>query len=202
MTKLFSSATVVAVAFMFSFTAKAPHSTNYKLDAKASNVQWFAEKVTVKHNGTVNLSSGVLTDNHGQWTGTFEMDMTSITVSDLEAGKGKEKLEGHLKSPDFFDVEKHKTAKLVISSITPMAEAKDGMTHSVKGFLTIKEKSNPVSFDVALKNEGGKMNCSGSIVIDRSKYDVRYGSKTFFSDIGDKAIMDDFTLKFTVALGM
>lgn len=201
MTKLFSTAALTAAVFMFSFTAKRPHGTNYKLDATASKVEWFAEKVTGKHNGTVNLSNGMLTDTHGEWTGAFDMDMTSIAVSDLEAGKGKEKLEGHLKSPDFFDVEKYKTAKLVVSSIKPIAEPKDGMTHTVSGFLTIKDKSNPVSFDVVMKNDGAKMSCTGKMVIDRSKYDVRYGSKSFFADIGDKAIMDDFTLKFNVALG-
>lgn len=200
MIKLFSTAAVVSAVFMFSFTAKAPHGVNYKLDAKASNVQWFAEKVTGKHNGIVTLSNGTLTDTHGEWTGAFDMDMSTITVVDLEAGKGKEKLEGHLKSPDFFDVEKYKTAKLVVSSIKPMAEPKDEMTHTATGFLTIKDKSNPVTFNLAIKNDSGKMMCNGSLVIDRTKYDVRYGSKSFFADIGDKAIMDEFTLKFNVVL--
>lgn len=200
MTKLFSTAAVIAATLMFSFTTKTPHATNYKLDAKASNVQWFAEKVTGKHNGTVTLSNGTLTDTHGEWTGTFEMDMSSISVSDLEAGKGKEKLEGHLKSPDFFDTEKYKMAKLIVSSIKPLAEPTDGMTHTVQGFLTIKDKSNPISFNISIKSEGGKMNCTGSMTIDRSKFDVRYGSKSFFADIGDKAIMDEFTLKFNTSL--
>lgn len=200
MTKLISIAIAASAVALFSFNGK-KHSTNYKLDSKASKVEWFAEKVTGKHNGIVTLASGSLSDNHGQWTGMFEMDMTSITVTDLEAGKGKEKLEGHLKSPDFFDTEKYNKAKLVITSVTPLAEAKDGNTHTVKGSLTIKDKTNPIEFAAALNMVGSQMTCNGSMVIDRSKFDVRYGSKSFFADIGDKAIMDEFTLKFNVVLG-
>lgn len=191
---------LVAATALFSFAGKNYHSTNYQADTKASKVEWHGEKVTGKHQGTVMLSSGILTDNHGQWTGTFEMNMPSLANTDLEAGKGKEKLEGHLKSPDFFDVEKYPTSKLVVSSITPLEAPKDGMSHTVKGFLTIKDKSNPVSFDVSLKGEGARMMCTGTLVIDRSKYDVRYGSKSFFADIGDKAIMDEFSLVFNIVL--
>lgn len=200
MTKLVTIMSIAAAAAMVSFTGKNFHSTNYKADVKASKVEWHGEKVTGKHNGTIMLSSGVLTDTDGQWTGTFEMDMTTLANSDQEAGKGKEKLEGHLKSPDFFDVAKYPTSKLVVSSITPLAAPKEGMTHNVKGFLTIKDKSNPVSFDMLLKGEGAQMTANGTIVIDRSKYDIRYGSKTFFADIGDKAIMDEFSLVFNVVL--
>jgi len=200
MTKLVIITSIAAAAAMVSFTGKNFHGTNYQADIKTSKVEWFAEKVTGKHHGTIMFSNGVLTDTHGQWTGSFEMDMTSIANTDLEAGKGKEKIEGHLKSPDFFDVAKYPTSKLVVSSITPLAAPKEGLTHTVNGFLTIKDKTNPITFDIALKGEGAKMTCNGSMVIDRSKYDIRYGSKTFFADIGDKAIMDEFTLKFDVAL--
>jgi polyisoprenoid-binding protein YceI len=200
MKKTFSILSIAAAFAMFSFVGKNYHATNYKADLKSSNVAWEGQKVTGKHNGTIALASGVLTDNHGQWTGIFEIDMKTLNNTDLEVGKGKEKLEGHLKSADFFDVEKHPKAKLVVSSITPLEAAKDDATHNVKGFITIKGNTNPVSFDVAMKSEGPKMMCTGTLVIDRTKYDIRYGSKSFFNDIGDKAIMDDFSLKFNIAL--
>ena len=200
MTKLITLTVATAAATMLAFTGKHPNSTNYKLDARASKVEWYGEKMTGKHNGTINLSSGILTDSHGQWTGTFEMDMKSLTNLDLEAGKGKEKLEGHLKSPDFFDTEKFSTAKLVIASITPLAAPTAEATHTVKGFLTIKDKTNSVSFDTKMSMQGNSVSCTGTMVIDRSKYDVRYGSKTFFADIGDKVINDEFKLKFNIAL--
>ncbi len=202
MTKLITlTMATVTAATLLSFTGKKPHATNYKVNAKASNVEWYAEKMTGKHNGTIAISNGMLTDNHGKWTGTFDMDMKSILNSDMEAGKGKEKLEGHLKSPDFFDAEKYPTAKFVIESITPIAASPaTNFTHTVKGFLTIKDKTNPISFDVKMKAEGTGMTCSGTAVVDRSRYDVRYGSKTFFADIGDKVIYDEFKLKFNVVL--
>jgi polyisoprenoid-binding protein YceI len=200
MTKLITISIAAAAATMFAFTGKQPHATNYKLDTKASSVEWTGEKLTGKHTGTIMLASGTLTDTHNEWTGTFDIDMTTITDTDMEAGKGKEKLEGHLKSPDFFDVAKYPTAKFVVSSITPLAAATETATHNVKGFLTIKDKSNAISFDVKMDMTGEKIMCAGTAVIDRSKYDVRYGSKTFFAEIGDKAISDEFSLKFNVTL--
>ncbi len=202
MTKLVSILSIAAASVMFSFTGKTTlHGTNYNADVKASKVDWEGTKVTGKHSGNIMLKSGLLTDTHGQWTGTFEVNMQSINCTDLEAGQGKEKLEGHLKSPDFFDTEKFPTAKLVISSITPLETPKNGMTHTVKGFLTIKDKSNPIEFNASMKGEGSRMTCDGIVNVDRTKYDVRYGSKTFFAEIGDKAIMDEFSLRFNVVLG-
>ncbi len=194
-----SSLALIAAA-MVSFTGKNPHSTTYKLDTKGSKVEWYAAKFTGKHNGTITLASGSLTDNHGQWTGTFVIDMKTITDLDMEPGKGKEKLENHLKSPDFFDAEKYPTSKLDVTSITPLAEATKEATHKVNGNLTIKDKTNPVTFDVMMKQEGEQFACTGTMKIDRSKFDVRYGSKSFFADIGDKIIYDEFELKFNVAL--
>lgn len=190
-----------ATAVLFSFKNKQPHATNYNLDAKSSTLEWSGEKVTgKKHTGTIMLSSGVLTDNHGSWTGMFEIDMNTISNTDLKAGEGKEKLEGHLKSADFFDVANHPKAKFVVSSITPLAAATENATHNVKGHLTIKDKSNPISFDAKIVSEGSKMTCTGTAVFDRSKYDIRFGSKSFFNDLGDKAINDEISLRFNVVM--
>lgn len=175
------------------------HTDIFQVDTKSSSLEWYAEKKTGKHNGTILFSSGEIESDHGNFTGTFEIDMKSIEDKDLESEEYKKKLENHLKSADFFDAEKFPKAKLIVNSIAPIKDAKaDGATHTVKGMLTIKDKTNEIVFDAIIKMESSKISCAGSMVIDRSKFDVKYGSKTFFPEIGDKIIYDEFTLKFNV----
>lgn len=199
MKKLKHFTLAVAVLALMSFISKKSHTDVYKVDTKLSTMEWFAEKVNGKHNGTIALSGGQIMNNHGSLNGDFTINMKSIANKDIEPGEKRAKLEGHLKSPDFFDVEKFPEAKFVISSITPVKEPVEGkLTHTVKGMLSIKGKTNEISFNAALGMQGSKLVCTGTAVVDRSKYDVRYGSKTFFADIGDKMINDEFTLKFNV----
>ncbi|CAN5386904.1 YceI family protein [soil metagenome] len=198
MKKIFTLAFAITSTVLMSFKTIAPHTDVYKVDLSTSSLEWYAEKVTGKHNGTIKLLSGEISNTHGNYTGTFEIDMNSIVDLDLESPEYKAKLEKHLKSEDFFDAVKYPHSKFVMTSVTPLAAAKEGFTHSVKGMLTIKDKTNEISFDTAIKMEGEKIFATGSAVIDRSKFDIKYGSKTFFADIGDKMIYDDFTLKFNV----
>ncbi|MDQ3051471.1 MAG: YceI family protein [Bacteroidota bacterium] len=174
------------------------HVDTYKVDTAASKVEWFAEKVTGKHNGTVQLTSGDISNDHGRLGGKFVMDMKTITVVDL-TGENKTKLENHLRSEDFFSVEKFPTSTFEIATVTPKTGVADGEANfNVTGKLTIKGITNDVSFPAMIKFEGNKMMAKADITIDRSKYDIRYGSKSFFADIGDKAIMDDFKLKLDI----
>lgn len=172
------------------------HTDTYSVNTEKSKVEWFAEKVTGKHNGEVNVKSGKMENNHGKLTGSVTMDMSSIVVTDLE-GKYKEKLENHLKSEDFFSVEEFSTAIFNITSVEPLKNASEGGENfKVSGDLTIKGITNPISFPANIQFNGTGMTASGTMVIDRSKYNVRYGSPSFFADIGDKAIYDEFKLKF------
>ncbi len=153
---------------------------------KESKVTWTGEKVTGSHNGTINLKSGFfLMEDEKLIGGEFVMDMTSISNDDL-TGESKQKLEGHLKSADFFGVEKHPTAKLVITSI---AEKGNG-SYGVVGDLTIKEITKPITFNLEMKENSA----NAALTIDRSKYDVKYGSGSFFDNLGDKTIYDNFDL--------
>src|SRR4030095_837740 len=118
------------------------HVNTYVVDLNASHVEWVAEKVTGKHNGTIALSEGSVQNNHGQFDGKFVMDMKTITVTDLPADK-KGKLEGHLKSDDFFSVEKFPTSTFELKSITPLTDVKEGEPNfNVTGKMTIKGKTN------------------------------------------------------------
>ena len=157
-----------------------------KIEVKDSNIEWEGEKVTGSHEGTIELKDGYFTMENGELKGgEFVMDMTSITVTDLE-GEDKGKLEGHLKSDDFFGVNNHPTAKLVITSVAK----KSNGTYGVVADLTIKEKTNSITFDLDLDDNSA----STELTIDRSKYDVRYGSGSFFDNLGDKTIYDNFEL--------
>ncbi len=157
-----------------------------EIKASESTINWTGEKVTGEHTGTLNFSNGFLNFKNENLTGgEFVVDMTSLKVTDLEAGKGKEKLEGHLNSDDFFGVKNYKSAKLVIKNATKM----DG-GYKVTGDLTIKGKTNPITFDLAVKGNSA----STKLKVDRTKYDIKYGSGSFFDNLGDKTIYDEFEL--------
>jgi polyisoprenoid-binding protein YceI len=180
-----------AIAAFFVLTAFTPISDGfYRISSSESSVNWVASKVTGStHSGTVAVTEGGLQIVGGAIEGgKFTIDMTSINVTDLDGGM-KTKLEGHLHSADFFDTEKFKTANLSIVKV-------DGST--VIANLTIKGITHQVQFPVDLSIENGVLKASATIEVDRSKYDVRYGSDSFFDNLGNKAI--DNIIKFEVKL--
>lgn len=190
------SAAVILIAIISGFTF---HTDVYKVNVEKSVLEWYAEKVGGKHNGIIKLSKGEISNNHGSLGGSFEIDMTTIENTDLTNEGSKAKLENHLKSADFFDIEKFPKATFVITSLSALdSPTIKGATHKVTGMLTIKDKTNEISFDATVKPEGLNIYCEGTAIIDRSKFDIKYGSKTFFKDIGDKMIYDEFQLKFKV----
>ena len=162
------------------------------IDASKSTVEWKGEKVTGEHTGTINIKEGSLEMKNDKLSGgSFVIDMSSIACTDLDAESGKGKLEGHLKSDDFFGVAKFPEAKLVITN------AKEGDkkgTYTVTADLTIKGLSNPVTFTATIINDNGAIVANSNIIIDRTKYGVKYGSGSFFDNLGDKTIYDEFTL--------
>ncbi len=163
------------------------------VDASKTVLKWEGGKKLVpsKHNGTINVSEGNLTVADGNLTGgTFTVDMASLDNEDL---KGTEKigdLIGHLKSPDFFDVEKFPTATFVLTA----AEAVEGnaaATHNITGDLTIKGKTNTITFPALVSINGSDVNAKAKFAIDRSLWNVEYGSESFFKGLGDKAIKNE-----------
>jgi len=195
---IFTAMAATALVFI-SMTPAKFHTDTYKLDPKLSTIAWHAAKMTGKHNGTISFTAGEISNAHGTISGSVEVDMTSIKNTDVESPEYKTKLENHLKSADFFDVAKYPKATFVITSATPITEKKEGgYTHHLKGNLTIKDKTNEIEFDAIVNIVGSRASCVGTATIDRSKFDVKYGSKTFFADIGDKVIYDEFTLQFNV----
>ncbi|SIR36548.1 YceI family protein [Maribacter ulvicola] len=185
---------VFVAVFGLTATASTPIDGEKKeVKVSESTVTWKGYKVTGSHYGSINLKSGHLEMNGKNLTGgEFVVDMTSITVNDLEAGKGKEKLEGHLQSADFFGVENNPTSKLVFTSVKSM----NNNSYTVTGNLTIKGITKPVTLVVSMFEN----KATATIKIDRTKFDIKYGSGSFFDDLGDKAIYDDFDLVVDLAL--
>ncbi len=185
---MFLSATALILLVGLSFTA----TQSLTVDIENSLVEWTGKKVTGTHSGTIQLMSGNLEMTENILTGgKFTIDMNSIKNTDMEGG-GAAKLEGHLKSPDFFGVEAHPTATFVISKIYPSGTEGD---YRVRGGITIKDITKEIKFNAHLENVEGVIEVSADIVIDRSDFDIKYGSGSFFDSLGDKTIYDEFELK-------
>ncbi len=180
---------ILALAMIIGLTANASDPINEirkEVNAETSKVTWKAYKVTGSHTGTVNLNSGALIfDGDKLSGGEFEVDMPSLVSTDLE-GEYKGKLEGHLKSDDFFGVEQHPTSSLVFTKVTPNGKN----SYEVTGDLTIKGVTKAVTFDLSVY--GSK--ATATMKVDRAQYNVKYGSGSFFENLGDKTIYDEFDL--------
>jgi polyisoprenoid-binding protein YceI len=161
-----------------------------KVNTASSSVAWYAEKVTGKHNGTVGISAGALNVNGNKLVGgNFTIDLKSIKDLDIADAGYNQKFIGHISSGDFFEVEKFPTANFVITKIAG---------NQVTGNLTIKGITKSISFPAEISVKSGKVAAKASITIDRTDYNIKYGSKKFFDSIGDKAIFDDFKLDISL----
>lgn len=171
-------------------------SDTYTVNTAESSIAWKGYKPTGSHNGTINISNGSFELTDGKIaSGTFTIDMNSIVVLDIPAeDEGNGKLAGHLKNADFFDVEKYPNATFEITGVTET----EGKT-MLSGNLTLKEKTNNITIPVTVNTaNNGLTLTSETFTIDRSKWDVKYGSKSFFDNLGDKFINDDIELQVTV----
>ncbi|WP_304064328.1 YceI family protein [Pedobacter glucosidilyticus] len=172
-----------------------PAAVEYKVDTQKSKIEWIGKKVTGEHRGEIKLSSGVLNYNGNALSGgNFIINMNSMTVTDLE-GEMNAKLLGHLKADDFFGVDKYSQSKFTITKVTPVSSGKVNIT----GNLTIKGITQPITFPAAVSIKNGVLVAvAQGVKVDRTKYDIKYGSKSFFDSLGDKAINDDFELNINL----
>ncbi len=167
----------------------------FVVDSKNSSIEWVAKKVGGGHNGTIKVATGnLMLDGKKLNGGSVNIDMTSIGISDLK-GNSHDKLLGHLKSDDFFSVANHPTSTFKITSVTSTGKDRAKIT----GNLTIKGITNAITFPASVKREKNVVVAvAKNIKVDRTKYDIKYRSKNFFGNIGDKAIDDDFELSINL----
>jgi polyisoprenoid-binding protein YceI len=155
-----------------------------------SNIDWVGKKVTGAHNGTIAVKEGEFILNDGKLSaGKFIIDTTSIKILDITDPATNAQFAGHLASDDFFSTEKYPEATLEITSVSG---------NHVEGSLTIKGITHPVGFDAAVNVNGDVLIATGKLVIDRTKYEMKFRSGNFFKDLGDTLIYNDFELNVSV----
>jgi polyisoprenoid-binding protein YceI len=162
----------------------------FNIVSTQSNIDWVGTKVTGAHNGTIAVKEGELILNNGKLTGgKFIIDTTSIKILDITDPATNAQFAGHLASDDFFSIEKYPEASLEITLVSG---------NHIVGDLTIKGITHPVSFDTAINVNGNQLTATGKLVIDRTKYEMRFRSGNFFKDLGDTLIYNDFELNISV----
>lgn len=170
---------------------------DYTLDLAASVFAWHGEKVLGAHDGFIKISSGNFTVADGKIVGgKFTVDMNTISNTDLEGG-AREKLVNHLKSVDFFNSAEFPQAEFVITKVEESADSAVKIT----GDLKIKNITKEISFAADLNFKEGKVFATAEFDLDRTLWDIRFGSGKFFSDLGDNMIDDLFRVKLDLQAG-
>ena len=168
------------------------NSIKKDIDISKSTVKWVGKKVTGSHEGNISIKEGHIHFDDNAFTGgNIVIDMSTIECTDLD-GDSKQNIENHLSSDDFFGVKKYPTANLEVINAEKIKYSKN--KYRVKGILEIKNIKNDVEFEVVIDNSLAKV----ELVIDRTKYDIKYGSGSFFDNLGDKMIYDDFNLSVSL----
>lgn len=189
--------TILLAAAVTALVAFTPAKIDtYKVDTQKSLIEWTGKKVLGAYTGELKLASGsITTSSQVPSKGGFVIDMTSLSNTDITDAESKGKLLGHLKSEDFFSVDKFPSAQFAVTKFTPAGAGKV----NVSGTLTIKGISNPINFQAAYTVSGNTFTAQAqNVKVDRTKYSIKYGSKSFFESIGDKAIDDEFILNISL----
>ena len=170
-------------------------SKKYQISPAESTITWSGSKLTGTHNGTIKLQGGSLAAEGSKITsGTFTIDMASLTNVDMAGSDGQAKLEGHLKNADFFDVEKFPTAMFNITSVAPLTGNEDA-NYTITGNLTLKGVEKSISFPAMVAAvTNGIAATTGSFAINRTDWGIKYGSESLADVVKDKAISDDILL--------
>ena len=184
---------ILVLASMILMSGSVMFAQKVEVNTTKSSVEWFGKKIGTKHKGNIQLKSGYFELQGDKIVaGNFVVDMTTITNTDLENESYDQKLIGHLKSDDFFGVEKYPSATFEVKQSSTFSNGKA----TLSGDITIKGKTESISFEAV---RTGK-EYSAKVEIDRSKFDVRYGSNSFFDNLGDKAIDDIFMLEIKLVV--
>jgi len=160
------------------------------IDSTHSKIDWVGKKVTGAHNGTIGIKGGNIIFNEGKLNGgSFIVDTTSIVILDIADADTNAQFLGHLISDDFFGTEQFKEANLVINKVTG---------NHIDADLTIKGITHPVAFDVELQLSGDTVSATAKLLVDRTKYGMKFRSGNFFQNLGNTLIYNDFELNVSI----
>ncbi len=163
----------------------------YSIQGEQSKIRWTGRKVTGNHVGFLQTGSGYIKLEEDKLVnGRISIDMNSLTCTDIKDEKNNAKLVRHLKNPDFFSADSFPTSTFEIQEAT----SSEGSAFLIKGILTIKGISKPYEFRVNLEKKATDIIVSGKITVDRTLFNIRYKSSSFFDGLGDRMIYDDFDL--------
>jgi len=184
-------------------TTEVAEAVKYGVFADESTIFWEGSDVVGEiHYGSISLAEGSLYLVDGELVGgNFVIDMSSIVDSDLDNPKYNAKLVGHLMSDDFFGVDSFPTATFEITNVSALEGDSTGLTHKIAGNLTMRGISKNIEFRAGIRSKDGFVKAvSESFVIDRSNWNVKFRSPSFFSmeELKDKAINDNIKLQITI----
>ena len=166
--------------------------TTFNIQTESSTVNWTGKKVLGLHTGTIHIKDGFLSFDNGNLTGgQIVIDMTTIVITDIADKSVYNDFFNHLNSDDFFSVAQFKTSILKITK----GEKVDGK-YQISGDLTIKDTTHPITFEATIDILTDFLHALGEIKIDRTLYNIKYGSGKFLPNLGDKLIYDEFVLQF------
>ncbi len=170
----------------------------FKVQVSESKVFWTGKKLSGEHVGVISLKNGEIVLDGDKFVGAkINIDMSSIICTDIEDANYNQKLVGHLKSDDFFSVAKFPESNFQATQFDAISGAKSGeANYTVKGLLSIKGISHEISFPAKLEIKNDILQIDATLSVDRTKWDIKYGSGSFFDGLGDKMIHDKFDLKF------
>lgn len=170
-------------------------TTNFKIVSSSSQIDWTGRKVTGTHNGTIGIEEGHLIVNGGKIKGgKIVINTASIKILDVTDSATNAQFAGHLASDDFFSTEKFPFANFDIIN----AKEQSANSYFLEGNLTIKDITHLVGFEAQVENDRNNVRLTGKLVIDRTKYDIKFRSGNFFVDLGDTLIYNDFDLDFNI----
>ena len=170
-------------------------TTNFKIVSSNSSVEWTGRKVTGAHNGTIGIKEGNFILQDGKVKGgNVIINTATIKILDITDPAANAQFAGHLASDDFFSIEKFPTASFDILTVKELATG----TYYLEGNLTIKNITHVAGFEASVENDKNAITLNGKLLIDRTKYDIKFRSGNFFKDLGDTLIYNDFELDFNI----
>jgi polyisoprenoid-binding protein YceI len=177
--------------------------TRYDLDQEASKMKWQgAYVIGGGHEGTVKVRPGFIMIETGNkiTKGEFIFDMTTIKTEE-EHNEGTD-LDDHLRSADFFHVEKFPLGYFNFVSANPSPSVSNLNQYNVTGILTLKSISNTIAFPATIYFEAGSAIVTADIIIDRTQWDIVYNSQSYFADLKDGAIANDIKVHVDLTFKM
>lgn len=190
---------ILTIALFVSAAVPVVGQATFTVHPPAAKILWKGRQVTGEHSGTIRMQAGTIDwGDQGLVGAEIEMDMTTITDTDMERQWAAE-LEDHLRSPDFFNTTAFSTAAFRTTHVAPIDDAGAGKpNYRVTGDLTIKGITHPVTFDVLAWKDNRTVHAAGTLLFDRTLYDIKFRSGRFFDLLGDRMIDDMVELTFDV----